>query len=72
MRIAVYERRFLKLFLASVRANIILLDAISSAVVVLPRHLGPSISTAPFAFKQAIHYFMSVTIHKSDYLEPQR
>ena len=49
-----------------------LLDAISSAVVVLPRHLGPSISTAPFAFKQAIHYSMSVTIHKSDYLEPQR
>jgi len=72
MRIAVYERRFLKLFLASVRANIILLDAISSAVVVLPRYLGPSISTAPFAFKQAIHYSMSVTIHKSDYLEPQR
>ena len=72
MRIAVFERRFLKLFLASVRANIILLDAISSAVVVLPHHLGPSISTAPFAFKQAIHYSMSVTIHKSDYLEPQR
>jgi len=43
------SNKLLKLFFTSVRANKILLAAISSAVVVLPHHLGPSISTAPFA-----------------------